>query len=230
MSEPKGQVDSLSPAGDDETRRWVRELGAGGAIRDHAVKRLHELLLRIAYGEIQRRGARPPVTGPELDDLAQQAADDAVLAVIKKLSQFRGESRFTTWAYRFVVLEVSTKLGRHFWQRSTIALDSEDWEHLADRFGIAPEEHAVRREFVDAVRSAVDDHLSDHQKRVFLAIVVDRVPLEALTISLGSNRNAIYKTMFDARRKLRAALVAGGYLNDYLEGERPNHDSAGALE
>jgi RNA polymerase sigma-70 factor, ECF subfamily len=177
MSEPKGQVHRLSPVGDDETRRWVRELSAAGATRDHALKRLHELLLRIAYGEMRRRGGRPPVTGAELDDLAQQAADDAVLAIIKKLSEFRGESRFTTWAYRFVVLEVSTKLGRHFWQRSTIALDSQDWEHLADRFGIAPDEHAIRRDFIDAVRNAAWYQLSDHQRRVFFAIVVDRVPL-----------------------------------------------------
>jgi RNA polymerase sigma-70 factor, ECF subfamily len=219
MCEARPPVEPLpARAGDDETRRWVRELGTAGAIQDLAVKRLHELLLRVAYAEIRRRGARPTVTGPELDDLAHQAADDAVLAVVTKLTQFRGESRFTTWAYRFVVLEVSTKLGRHFWKRSTIALDSEDWEHLPDRFGIAPEDHVLRREFIDAVRTVVHDRLSDHQRQVFMAIAVDRIPVDALTITLGSNRNAIYKTLYDARRKLRAALVEEGYLDPAPQG------------
>jgi RNA polymerase sigma-70 factor, ECF subfamily len=221
MSEAKEQIDPPAPSGDDETKRWLRELDAGGAIRQNAIKRLYELLLRIAHAEIRRRGVRPPVTGPELDDLAQQAADDAILAVIGKLPQFRGESRFTTWAYRFVVLEVSTKLGRH-WRRSTISLDGDDWERFPDRFGIAPEDHVLRREFVYAVQRAVDSQLSDHQRKVFIAIVVDRVPAEALAMSLDTNRNALYKTIYDARRKLRAALVADGYLDDSPQGEAPD--------
>jgi RNA polymerase sigma-70 factor, ECF subfamily len=228
--EDKGQVEPFAPASDDETTRWVRELGADGTVRDRAVERLHELLLRISFAEIRRRGARPSVTGPELDDLAHQAADDAVLAITAKLSQFRGESRFTTWAYRFVILEVSTKLGRHFWQRARVELDNEGWEHLADRFGIDPENLALRREFVDAVSNAIEDELSDHQRQVFVAIVVDRVPAEALAISLGSNRNAIYKTMFDARRKLRTALVAKGYLDAPQDGRGPQNVSTGVSE
>ena len=220
VPEEEGQVDRSASAGDDETTRWLRDLGANGAVRDRAIERLHQLLLRVAHAEIHRRGARP-LSGPELDDLAHQAADDAVLAITAKLSQFRGESRFTTWAYRFVVLEVSTKLGRHFSQREKIALDTESWEHMADRFGIGPEDLAVRREFIDAVRRAVHEELSDHQRRVFLAIVVERVPADALAITLGSNRNALYKTIYDARRKLRAALIAQGYLDASHHGGGP---------
>ena len=67
-------------------------------------------------------------------------------------------------------------------------------------------------EWVRALRRAVEDELTEHQRRVFTAIVVDGVPLDALAAKLGSSRNALYKTMFDARRKLRASLVANGYL------------------
>jgi RNA polymerase sigma-70 factor, ECF subfamily len=146
------------------------------------------------------------------DDLAHQAADDALLAITTKLGQFRRESRFTTWAYKFVVLEVSSKLGRHFWQRPAVALDAADWDQLPDRFGISPADHAERNDLVTALRTAIAEELTDRQRQVFTAVVVQGVPLDALVAQLGSSRNAIYKTMFDARRKLRAALAANGYL------------------
>lgn len=197
---------------DDETREWLVSLGGASRTREEALERLHQLLLRFTHAELTRRGRRQPVSGPELDDLAHQAADDALVAITAKLTQFRGESRFTTWAYRFAVLEVSSKLGRHFWRQPNVAFDNEDWERFPDQFGVDPGDHAQRLELISAVRRAVDEVLTDHQRQVFVAIMVDGVPLEALALRLGSNRNAIYKTMYDARRKLRATLVATGYL------------------
>lgn len=159
------------------------------------------------------------VIGPEADDLAHQAAADAVVAVIGKLGQFRGESRFTTWACKFVIFEVSAKLGRHFWRRPGVGLDDEEWRGLPDRLLPDPTVQAEWRDFVAALREAVRTELTDHQRHVFVAIALREIPLDALVVRLGSNRNAVYKTMFDARRKLRAALVARGYL-DQDPGER----------
>jgi RNA polymerase sigma-70 factor, ECF subfamily len=197
------------------------ELSGTGPTRDAALTRLHELLLRVGRAELGRRRGRHPISGPELDDLAHQSADDALVAITAKLSAFRGESRFTTWAYKFAVLEVAAKLGRHFWQRPTTSMDVADWERLPDRFGIAPEDHAQRRELIDEVRRAVSEQLTAHQRQVFVALVVDDIPLDALVTRMGSSRNAIYKTMFDARRKLRAALVANGYLAGPATNEAP---------
>jgi RNA polymerase sigma factor (sigma-70 family) len=197
---------------DEETAQWLAALGETGRVREHAIGQLYEMLLRVARAELRRRRGQHPVTGPELDDLAHQSAGDALLAITAKLGQFRGESRFTTWAYKFVILEVSAKLGRHFWRRPTIPFDAEDWDRLPDRFGMRPDEHAQQRDLIAAVRRAVDQELTERQRQVFVAIVVNGVPLDALAAQLGSNRNAIYKTMFDARRKLRAALAANGYL------------------
>src|SRR5690349_5525942 len=101
---------------DPESAEWLGALAGQGPRREAALARLHEMLLRIAQRECRRRGPRLRVTGPELEDLAYQAAADALVAITRKLGQFRGESRFTTWAYRFVILEVSDKIGRHFWQ------------------------------------------------------------------------------------------------------------------
>ena len=164
-----------------------------------------------------RRAARHLISGAELDDLAHQSADDALLAITTKLAQLRGNSRFTTWAYKFAVLEVSSKLGRHFRQRPSAVLDAADWDTLPARLGTGPVDYAERHDLVAAVRRAVEEDLTEWQRQVFIAIVVKGVPLDALVAQLGSSRNAVYKTMFGARRKLRAALAANGYLTASAE-------------
>jgi len=131
-----------------------------------------------------------------------------------RLGQFRGESRFTTWAYKFAIFEVSAKIGRHFWRHPSVPLDAEDWDRLPGRFGFDPAQEAEWRDLLAALRRAVDEVLTVRQRRVFVALVLNGVPLDTLVIEMASNRNAIYKTMFDARRKLRAALAANGYLSD----------------
>ena len=197
---------------DRESAAWLRALGAGGAEQEAAAERLHALLTRVAYAEVRRRGPQLRLDGPELDDVAHQAAADALVAITSKLTQFRGESRFTTWAYKFVMFEVSKKVGRHFWQRPGTTLDAEDWERLPSRFGFDPGERAEWNELVAALRRAVDEVLTDRQRRLFVAIVLNGVPLDAVVAETGSNRNAIYKTLFDARVRLRAALAADGHL------------------
>jgi len=199
---------------DAESAGWLRALAEPGAAREAALARLHGLLLPIARREVARRGPRLAITGPELDDLAYQAAADALLAITGKVRQFRGESRFTTWAYKCVMLEVSAKIGRHFWRHPAVPLGAEQWEQLPARFGFDPAGEAEWRDLAAAVRRAVDTELTPRQRGVFAAIVVNGVPLDALVVSLGSSRGAIYKVMFDARRKLRAALAANGYLPD----------------
>ncbi|RNI24715.1 sigma-70 family RNA polymerase sigma factor [Flexivirga caeni] len=200
---------------DSESAHWIAALQDSGIGHDDAVGRLHEMLLRIARSELNRRRGSHGLAGPELDDLAYQAAADAVVSITAKLEDFRGESRFTTWAYKFAILEVSSKLGRHYWTRHpTTSLDAEDWERLPDRFGLRPEEYAGQRDLVCAIRDAVDGSLTVKQRAIFVALVVRGIPLDTLVAQTGSTRNAIYKMMFDARRKLRAALVAGGYLEE----------------
>ncbi|NJP27786.1 sigma-70 family RNA polymerase sigma factor [Microbispora sp. SCL1-1] len=208
-----GQHQATLASADAESAEWLRTLGGAGAEREAAVERLHAILLRVAGNEVRRRAPRLRLSGPELDDMAHQAAADALLAVIAKLGQFRGESRFTTWAYKFAVLEVSAKLGRHFWRDPGVPLEGEDWERLPDRFEFDPAERSERRALVDALRRAVDEELTERQRHIFVTIVLQGVPSDAVAVELGTNRNAIYKAMFDVRRKLRAALVAQGFLD-----------------
>jgi RNA polymerase sigma-70 factor (ECF subfamily) len=197
---------------DPESAEWLRALERAGAEREAAVERLHELLLRAARSELRRRNGQLGIGEVELDDLAFQAAADAVLAIMGKVGTFRGESRFTTWAYKFVIFEVSTKIGRHVWRKGGVQLEPAEWDRLPDRFGLDPSREVEWRELLVAIRRAVEEDLSERQRRVFVAIVLNGVQLDALVAELGSNRNAIYKTLFDARRKLRDVLAANGHV------------------
>ena len=209
-----GETPAAAARLDPQSAEWLQALAGTGEQREAAVERLHGLLVRIAQGEVRRRGPRLRITGPELDDLAHQAAADALVAITSKLGQFRGESRFTTWACKFAIFEVSAKIGRHFWRHPAVPLDAEDWDRLPDRFGFDPAQEAEWRDLAAALRRAVDEELTARQRQVFVAIVLNGVPLDALVLELGSSRNAIYKVLFDARRKLRSVLVANGYLRD----------------
>jgi RNA polymerase sigma-70 factor (ECF subfamily) len=216
-----GGVDTPSASRfDPDSAAWLDALGGTDGDLRAAQVRLHALLLRIARSEVHRRSGHLRVSGPELDDLAHQATADALVAIIAKLGQFRGESRFTTWAYKFVIFEVSTKIGRHFWANPTVAMDAEDWDRLPDRFGLEPARASEWRDLVTALHRAVDEVLTERQRQIFVALVLNGVPLDALVAELGTNRNAIYKMLFDARRKLRAVLVANGYLD--TETQRPS--------
>ncbi len=177
-----------------------------------AVEELHAMLLKIARHEINRRSA-PPV-GVEFDDMAHQAAADALLAILAKLGTYRGESRFTTWVYKFVVFEVLNKLKRWRVHNRALALDvhAEQWQALSVGFAAEPSHHVEARDAIAAVRRAIWVVLTERQRQLFIGAVIDGDPLDVLAARLGISRNAVYKAVFDARRKIRAFLVANGHL------------------
>lgn len=195
---------------DRDSRTWISELQAEAPARDAAVARLHALLLRAARFEVARRRPHlPHLRGEELEDIALQSAADALLAVLAKLETFRGDSRFTTWAYKFALLEAAVALRRRAWQGREVTLDPDRWPLISDT-GSSPEDDAEASELLGAVRDAVLVALTPHQREVLVAITLDGVPVDVLAERLGSTRNALYKTLHDARRKLRAHLAAEG--------------------
>jgi RNA polymerase sigma-70 factor, ECF subfamily len=199
-------------AADRTVVEWMAGLRASGVQRDNTVAELRDLLLRVARFECERRRGLLRVRGPELEDIAQQAVNDALVSIMAKLDEFRGESRFTTWAYKFVMFQVSTKIGRHFWRTGSATVDEPvDPERIADRLATAPDQRAEQRELLAALARAVEQDLTAHQRKVFVAIALDEVPVDALAAELGSTRNAVYKALFDARRRLRASLAGAGY-------------------
>ena len=197
---------------DTDSRQWVEQLRTAGHPRHYlALAKLHDVLLRVALHELsRRRGQLPSITGPEFDDLAQQAADDALMNILAKLDEFRGLSRFTTWAYRFVMFEVSGKVARHAWRRQPPSRRELAFEQLPDFLAPRPGDRLDQREQLEALSRAIAE-LTDRQREVFVAIALNEVPIDVLAIQLGSNRNAIYKNLFDARRNLRGSLAAAGH-------------------
>jgi RNA polymerase sigma-70 factor (ECF subfamily) len=204
----KGESGAL----DSESLAWVARLGGEvPGSRDEAIARLHELLLRAARFEVNRREAMlPHLRGGELDDIALEAADDALMSVIARLDDFEGRSRFTTWAYKFALLEAAVTLRRRAWQGREVPLEQEAWDALAttDR---GPAEDAEQAELLGAIRDAIEAVLSPHQRRVLIALAVEGVPIDVLADRLGTTRGALYKTLHDARRKLRKHLAEEGH-------------------
>lgn len=195
---------------DEESALWLERLRADGAAREAAIAELHELLLKASRFELARRRASlSHVRHGDLDDLAQQSADDALVAVIGKLGEFRGESRFTTWAYKFALLEAGVKVRRRAWQGREIPLEEEGWALLAST--ARAERGAEEAELLAAIREEIESSLGPRQREVLVAVALNDVPIDVLTERLQTNRGALYKNLHDARRKLRAALERRGF-------------------
>lgn len=202
---------------DETSARWLASLRATGAERDTAVAELHALLLRASRFEAARRGLQP---GRDRDDLAVQAADDALMNVLDKLDAFEGRSRFTTWAYKFAIYEAGVKARRRGWQDREVTLEAEAWSLLPDS-GSGPAEAAEERELLEGLEAGIRTALTAHQRNVLVALAVTGVPIDVLAERLGTTRGALYKTLHDARRKLRGHLsnrglsvLAEGYLKE----------------
>jgi RNA polymerase sigma-70 factor, ECF subfamily len=195
----------------DESQAWVAEL-SHPATREAAATRLHALLLRAARFEVgRRRRSLGHVHMSDVDDLATQAADDALIAILAKLDTFEGRSRFTTWAYKFVLLEAAVKLRRRAWQGHEVTIDEESWTRMAAN-GHSANDDVETAELLGAIADAVPRCLTEHQRRVLTALALDGVPVDVLAERLDTTRGALYKTLHDARRRLRAELEEEGLL------------------
>jgi RNA polymerase sigma-70 factor, ECF subfamily len=204
-----GTRDGSAPSVDDQ--QWIEGLSGTGAPHERTCGELHEILLRAARREARQRGLYLRVAGPDLDDLACQAASDALLLIINKVADFRGESRFTTWATRFVVFQVIAKLSQHVRRhRSSTSLSPELCEELPAGHP-SPDLEVEARDLARVVRQAVDSHLTARQRTVFLGLLRGAAPA-ALAGELELNANAVHQAMFRARRCVRHHLAAQGYL------------------
>ena len=209
---------TVAEAPDVESLSWVGSLSGTGPRREEAVRRLHELLVRAARAEVARR-AGAGAGSRELDDLAVQAANDALMAVLAKLHTYRGDSRFTTWAYKFALLEAATRLRRRSWHGRELPLEADGWARLSDERMTSPATHAETSELIDAVCDGIGA-LTPHQRSVLIALTLNDVPIDVLAERRHTTRGALYKTLHDARRKLRARLAEDGLEPDTVKGTR----------
>ncbi|MGZ6214166.1 MAG: RNA polymerase sigma factor [Candidatus Limnocylindria bacterium] len=210
MAEPTQVVDRM----DSESRRWLERLAPESRDRDAALAELRELLLRAARFEVRRRCATlSQIRGGDQEDMAEQSAGDAMVAILSKLDSFRGESQFTTWAYKFALYEAAVKIRKLAWQGRELPLEAEEWSLMADP-GPAPHGEVEMNDLLAAIREAIETGLTPRQREVLVALALNEVPIDVLADRLGSTRGALYKTLHDARRKLRAALADRGLIID----------------
>jgi RNA polymerase sigma-70 factor, ECF subfamily len=204
-----------------ESRIWLERLRGTGPEHDAALIELHALLLRAARSEVGRRHATSAhLRGGDQDDLAEQSADDALVAILRKLDHFRGESRFTTWAYKFALYEAAAKVRKRAWQGREIPIKAEAWPLIVDDHRGTPEQGAETAELLAALQTGIERELTPHQREVLIAIALNDVPIDVLAERLNTTRGALYKTVHDARQKLRAALAARGLSIDEQRNSR----------
>ena len=207
-----GVPDSIIRDEETDDENLTEALRLAGPNRDQALRQVHDLLLRAARHQVWRLRPLQASIGPErADEIANQAADEALVVLLAKLPTFEGRSRFTTWAYKFAILQASTEVRRYAWKNREVPLDDAVFEHDID---VSPEQYAESADLAAAVRSAFSHALSPHQRAVTVALLVDDVPIDVLAERLGTTRNALYKTLHDARTRLRAHLRDAGYLLD----------------
>ena len=197
-------------------REWVRELSAGGEEQAAALGELRAYLVRAARYALPRSPGRlAHVSGFDRDQLAEDCAQDALVAILDHLTEFRGDSRFTTWAYKFAINMALAAARREAWKH--VSLDAllepaggAAWFPEPEALPGDPERTAGQAEAWAVIQAVIDHDLSVRQRQALKAVVADGVPLDELVRHWGSTRNAMYKLLHDARRKLKTRLEAVG--------------------
>jgi RNA polymerase sigma-70 factor (ECF subfamily) len=213
---PETSLHDTKRGPDAESRQWLDALSDAGPKHQDAVDRLHALLRRAARFEIKRRRPELADTRPgELEDLATQAAADALMAIMGKLRTYRGEVASPPGP-TFALLEAAVKVRGRAWQEREIPLEDDGWAQLADSRAV-PETGAETAELIDALRYAIIEALTPHQRAVLIAITLNDVLIDVLAERLTTTRGALYKTLHDPRTKLRTQLASDGHALDYLQ-------------
>ena len=208
---PKEDVGMVDPAPTD----WVLALSSPGPEQQTALRALHALMVRAAAHQVWRmRGVLPDASPGTVDVIVNQAADEAMAALLRKLHTFEGRSAFTTWAFKFAILQAGSDVRQLQWQHREVELRDLDVEHLSSLVHEGPERQVEGSDLARALAASMRSCLTPHQRRVAVALLVDGVPIDVLAERLGTNRNALYKTVHDVRQRLRHDLTERGYLPD----------------
>jgi RNA polymerase sigma-70 factor (ECF subfamily) len=188
---------------------WLVRLSSRGPVRDEAVVRLHALMIRAARHQVYRMPEAIGLGPARREEIVLSAADEATVSVLARLDAFEGRSRFTTWAFKFGILHAGVEVRRAAWSDREVELEP---IHDVGTSGPSPEGYAETRDLAGALGRAIEEALTPHQRRVTVALLVDEVPIDVLAERLATTRNALYKTLHDARKRLRKQLRLDGYL------------------
>jgi len=211
----------MSPVRSNE--EWIRALSGTGKEQDEAITDLRQFLLQVALYTLYRYLQDIHALSPsERLALAEDCAQEALIKVLDHLGEFKGDSKFTTWAYKFSVNVSLARARREGWKHISLetlseSMDSFDW-FTSKKSAANPdgELHALQGEIALVLNEAIQHELTDKQRIVFRLIVFEQIPMEGIVQRLGTNRNAVYKLLHDARVKLKRALQAHGFELDEI--------------
>ena len=205
---------------------WLHDLREEGMVQETAITDLQSILLRAVLFFFHRNA--DDFNGLARDDilqLAEDCAQDALIAVLNHLSEFRGDSKFTTWAYKFAINMALIASRRAHWK--DVSIDrlflAEDrafstWIIQAESTMTLPDQSALQSEVRHVIQEVFEHDLTDKQRRVLILMVFHQVPMDVVVQDLNTNRNAIYKLLHDARRRLKSGLQARGFEVDEMIG------------
>ncbi len=204
--------------------QWIAELTGPPLVQAPALEDLRQRLQRgIFYYLSRERSDLAHLATQELNQIAEDLAQDATLRVIANLDSFRGDSRFTTWATKIAVrLAISDLRRARYKDFSLDGLTAEGDTLPATNDAFLnntipnPENATERADVLVKIERALDEALTDRQRQALSAVALQGVPLEIVAERLGTNRNALYKLLHDARRKLRLHLESQGLSTDYM--------------
>lgn len=191
-----------------DNAQWMSDLSESGPQRETA---LEELRARLVKGLGYALADRPNVRSEDIEDFAQ----DALLRILANLDTFRGEAQFTTWAQKIAVRVALSALRRRRWRDVSLdsIIEASEGDFVPEMMSdpaATPEEQAIRHKQMDTLRKIIDEELTDKQRQALVAVRVQGMPMDEVAERLGTNRNALYKLLFDARQRLKARLEAQG--------------------
>ena len=200
-------------------QEWLDELRSSGPVQEAALADLRDLLLRAAlYYFSKNLGDFRGMNREEILQRAEDCAQDALIAVINRLSDFRGDSKFTTWAYKFAINRAMVTARHERWKSVSLdELAASDEINFLERLmqdksdGAAPERSAIQTEVQKIIQDVIEHDLTEKQRQVFVLVSIHGVPLDEVVQYMGTNRNAVYKLLHESRRKLKDGLMTHGF-------------------
>ncbi len=202
---------------DRSNEEWLYDLShEHGARYEESLEELRDYLLRAVLVYLrQRRGDLDDLALGEIRQLAEDLAQDALLAIQEKLSSFRGEARFTTWAYRFVINRAISYLRRR--RRTALSYEALSEQKsaalldLIDEGAVDPRVAAQRRSVILQLRQIIDAELTERQRQALMAVYFDDRSIAEVAEVMAINPNALYKLLHDARKKIKQQLQRQRY-------------------
>jgi RNA polymerase sigma-70 factor (ECF subfamily) len=197
-----------SPPKDRTNDDWINELS--GPNPDETLIDLRAILLRGLRAALYNH------LDGNVDSIVEDFVQEALIKILKNIGTFRGESRFTTWAQKIAVNVAFTELRRRRWKNVSLQdmidrFDSNDYTPaiLTDP-SFSPEQQATLRIIMENISQVIQEELTEKQRQAILAVVVGGAPLEEVARQMGTNRNALYKLIHDARKRLKQHLLSAG--------------------